>query len=63
VARTGLPPYPAQVRPHFLAADGRATPRGHAVNVQPHGRPSIAARGLGQGERPAPLRGAGTRLP
>ena len=49
--------------PAVLAADGRATPRGHAVNVQPHGRPSIAARGLGQGERPAPLRGAGTRLP
>ena len=32
-----------------LAEDGRDTPRGHAVKVQRHGRPSSAAHGLGGG--------------
>src|SRR6266550_4329196 len=36
-----------------LAQDGRDTPWGHAVTVQPHGRPSVAVPGLGWGERPA----------
>src|SRR5205809_733229 len=38
-------------------------PRGHAVNVQPRGRPRFAAAGLGAGERPAPLRGSGGVAP
>jgi len=35
-----------------LADDGRDTPPGHAVTVQPHGWPPIAAHGLGAGGGP-----------
>ena len=62
VIRTGLPPYPARVRPPSWPLMPRPVPGGQAVNVQPHGRPSIRGPRLGgRGERPAPLRGAGPR--
>jgi hypothetical protein len=47
----------------LLADDGRDTPGGLAVRVQPQGRPSIAARGLGGGvSGPRRSVGAGPRL-
>ena len=45
-----------------MADDGRDVSPGPCREGCSHGRPSIAARGLGAGERPAPLRGAGTWL-
>ena len=46
----GPPAIPGRIRQRAaLADDGRDTPRGHAVKVQRHGRPSSAAHGLGGG--------------